>query len=294
MVAAPGSYALVTPARNEAEHIRETCESVKAQKLKPLRWIVVDDGSTDGTADIVRKYQRQMAFLRVIERLDRGYDAVGGGVVEAFYTGLRELDVGTSYIGKLDADITLDSDYYEQLIALMDVKENLGIASGQNYVRDSNGSLRIERRLPFHPVGGARLYRTHVFQEIGGLVKAAGWDTLDIVRTRMRGYDTRNYDDLRVVHLRALGTRGALRDGVLRRGRSAYLLGYSKLYFAARVGYFALTQRPRPLHAWWLLRGYLEVALKHEPPIASKAEREWLRHYQLRRLARLNREPLQQ
>lgn len=292
-VTAPGNFALVTPARNEAEHIRETCESVKAQKLKPERWIVVDDGSTDGTADTVREYQADLPFLRVIKRRDRGHDAVGSGVVEAFYTGLGELDVRPSYLGKLDADITLEPDYYERLVAIMDATENLGIASGQNYVRAADGSLRIERRLPFHPVGGARLYRMHVFQEIGGLVKAPGWDTLDIMRTRMRGYDTRNYDDLRVLHMRALGTRSALRDGVRRRGRAAHLLGYSRLYFAARVGYFALTQPPRPLHAWWLLRGYLEAVLSHEAPITSKAEREWLRNYQLRRLAHLNREPPQ-
>jgi glycosyltransferase involved in cell wall biosynthesis len=278
------AYALITPARNEATRIEITIASVAAQTHAPARWIVVDDGSTDGTAEIVERYLPHLPYLRLRRRRDRGFDAVGGGVVATFMDGLQALDVDTPYFGKLDADIQLEPDYYERLVRILDGRPTLGIASGQNYVRASGGRVAVERRLWFHPVGGARLYRSDAFKSIGGLVESPGWDTLDVVRARMREWDTRNFDDLRVMHLRPLGTRSALREGVRRRGRSAYLLAYSPVYMGLRVIWFALRHRPRPQHAWWLLGGYLDAALARETPIVTPEERRWFRRFQLRRL----------
>jgi biofilm PGA synthesis N-glycosyltransferase PgaC len=288
-VTARSSYSVITPARNEAARIGSTIASMAAQTHPPARWIVVDDGSKDDTAAIVRTAMARLPFLRLVTRSDRGFDAVGGGVVATFMDGLRALDVDAPFIGKLDADIELEPEYFEKLIGRFDAEPRLGIASGQNYLRGDDGQLTMERHLPFHPVGGARIYRRGTFDEIGGLVESPGWDTLDVVRARMRGWDTRSEDALRVIHVRPMGTRGALQGGVRRRGRSAYLLGYSPLYMALRVAWFAVTHPPRPQHAWWLLRGYGEAALKREPPIASPEERRWLRRFQLRRLVGLDR-----
>jgi poly-beta-1,6-N-acetyl-D-glucosamine synthase len=282
----PRPYAIITPARNEAARIKLTIEAVASQTHPPSRWIVVDDGSTDDTARIIEAQLQRLPYLRLVRRGDRGFDAVGGGVVAAFNDGMKALDADVPYFGKLDADIEVGADYFERLVGILDEEPRLGIASGQNYLRGSDGRLRIERHLRFHPVGGARLYRKEAFADIGGLVESPGWDSLDVLRARMHGWLTRTYDELEVIHVRQMGTRGALRDGVRRRGRAAYLLGYSPLYMAARVGWFAMTQRPRPQHAWWLLSGYVKAAAKREERIVTGEEMRWMRRFQNRSLIR--------
>jgi poly-beta-1,6-N-acetyl-D-glucosamine synthase len=282
----PSPYSIITPARNEADRIGLTIAAVAAQTHPPSRWIVVDDGSSDETATIVEAEMRRLPFLRLVRRGDRGFDAVGGGVVAAFNDGLAALDVKVPYFGKLDADIEVNADYYERLVRILDAEPKLGIASGQNYLRGEDGALRIERHLPFHPVGGARLYRSEAFDDIGGLTQSPGWDSHDVLRARMHGWETRTYDELEVVHVRQMGTRGALRDGVRRRGRAAYLLGYSRLYMAARIGWYAVTEKPRVRHAWWMLQGYMQAALKREQRIVSAEEMRWYRRFQVRSLLR--------
>ena len=283
------SYALITPARNEAQHIVTTIASVAAQTHAPARWIIVDDGSTDQTAAIVAEHLTRLPYLRLVRQGNRGHDAVGGGVVARFNDGLRALDLLVPLFGKLDADIRLESDYFARLVAIFDSSPALGIASGQSFVEGPDGSCRTERSLRFHPTGTARLYRARTFDDIGGLVESAGWDTLDVMRARMRGWETRTFDELRILHLRPLGTRDSLRNGVKQRGRSAYVLGYSPLYMAARIAWFAVTQKPRPLHAWWLLRGYASAVLDGETRIATAAERRWLRRFQHRLLLGIER-----
>lgn len=276
-------YCLITPARNEAANIDYTLSAVTAQTLLPTRWLIVDDGSTDSTADIVREWTGRFEYISLVQRADRGSDAVGGGVVEAFKSGLGCLDeCDFAYLGKLDADVEIESDYFETLIQRFEQSENAGILSGQSYVRLEHG-LRREPFQPYHPLGSARLYRYRCFVDIGGLVSQPGWDTLDVIRARMQGYHTEAIDDLKVIHRRPMGTRGELREGVQRLGRISYLLGYSQMYFALRV-FFHAFRRPYLLRAWWLLRGYFGAVVHSEQRITSDAERRWLRRFQLRRL----------
>ncbi len=287
----PGSYILITPLRNEAATLRRTVASVAAQTNPPRRWVAVDDGSTDRSAELLHAASRELPFLTVVTRPDRGFDAVGGGVVEAFAAGLAALAGETArYLGKLDADIEVGRDYFARLAERMDADPRLGIASGQNYLRDARGRLRVEPHAAFHPVGGARLYRWSVFTAIGGLVASPGWDSLDVLRAGRLGYDTRNYPDLEAIHLRPMGTRGELREAVLRQGRVSHLLGYSPLYLAARMAAHAL-RSPVPRRAWWLLRGYLGARRAAEPRIATPEEVSWLRRSQLRRLLGLGPPP---
>jgi glycosyltransferase involved in cell wall biosynthesis len=276
-------YCLITPARNEAEHISRTLHCVISQTLPPTKWLVVDDGSTDETARIVRDHAERFDFISLVQRPDRGHDAVGGGVVEAFNLGLSTLrDFDLPYLGKLDADVEVDPDYFETLIKRFEQTAHAGIMSGQNYLRVDD-RLEAERHQRFHPVGGARLYSSDCFQQIGGLVATPGWDTLDLIRARMHGYHTEVFDDLRVIHRRPMGSRGKLREGVQRHGRTSFLLGYAPIYFALRVLVYVF-RKPYLLRAWWLLKGYLIAAFHREPGITTPAERRWLRRFQINRL----------
>ena len=148
----------------------------------------------------------------------------------------------------------------------------------------------MEPHASFHPVGGARLYRWHVFTAIGGLVASPGWDSLDILRAGRLGYATHNFADLQAVHLRPMGTRGSLREAVLRQGRVSHLLGYSRLYFAARIAAHSL-RAPVLRRGWWLLRGYLAARRTGESHITTPHETRWLRRFQRRRLFGLGPPP---
>lgn len=276
-------YCLITPARNEAPHIARTLASVTTQTLPPAKWLIVDDGSTDATARIVSDWAERFDYIHLVRRADRGHDAVGGGVVEAFNVGLSMLhDFSLPYLGKLDADVEIEPDYFERLIERFEHSTSAGILSGQNYLR-ADDELIPERHQRFHPVGGARLYRYECFRRIDGLVPMPGWDTLDLIRARIHGYHTEVFDDLRVIHRRPMGSRGELREGVQRLGRISHLLGYAPVYFALRVLVYAF-RKPYLVRAWWLLKGYLISAGRRERRITTDEEHRWLRRFQRMRL----------
>src|SRR5262245_29814801 len=125
-------YVLISPCRDEAEYVARTLDSVAAQTVPPTLWIVVDDGSTDGTSQILDEYAARLPYLRVVHRINRGRRAVGPGVIEAFYAGLDGIDLGGfDYVCKLDMDLDLPPRYFEILMERMEEDERLGTTSGK-------------------------------------------------------------------------------------------------------------------------------------------------------------------
>src|SRR4051812_18430293 len=105
-------YAIITPARNEAEHIQLTINSVVAQSVRPQKWVIVNDGSSDDTGKVIDAGARQHSWITAVHRADRGFRAAGGGVVEAFYNGFAQLGSEPfDFIVKLDGDLSFDPNY---------------------------------------------------------------------------------------------------------------------------------------------------------------------------------------
>src|SRR6476646_3122011 len=144
-----GDYCLISPARNEAEYIKETLDSVLAQTVLPKRWIIIDDGSTDATPKILADYAAKHDFIEVHGRVDRGRRALGGGVVEVFNLGMEMLaDDPAEFVCKLDVDLILPPHYFERLLNEMAKDERLGSVSGKPYFRvggQDSGPLKSER-----------------------------------------------------------------------------------------------------------------------------------------------------
>jgi len=279
------AYVLISPTRDEATHARYTLESVVQQTVRPRLWVIVDDGSTDDTPDILDHYAQQYDFIRVIRRDDRGERRVGPGVVDAFYTGLAEIDLSRfSYLGKLDLDLELPADYFETLMQRMEADPRLGTCSGKPYYR-KNGRLISEGCSDEMSVGMTKFYRVRCFEAIGGFARQVMWDGLDCHTCRMHGWKARSWGDtpaLRFIHRRPMGSsdKHVLR-GRARHGYGQYLMGTSPWYMAASVVY-RVTARPRILGALAMGWGYSRAALSKARPLPSPETQAFIRRFQMR------------
>src|SRR5262245_6339824 len=166
-------YLLISPCRDEAQYLRSTLDSVAAQSVPPALWIVVDDGSTDDTPQILKEYAARLPYLRVVRRHDRGHRRVGPGVIEAFYDGLAQVRLDDfDYLCKLDMDLTLPARYFELLMQRMEGNPRIGTTSGKPwFIHPQTGALVPEVCGDEMSVGMTKFYRVSCFREIGGFVR---------------------------------------------------------------------------------------------------------------------------
>jgi glycosyltransferase involved in cell wall biosynthesis len=276
-------YLLISPCRDEADYMRITLESVRAQTVAPDLWIIVDDGSTDGTRAILDEYERRLPYLRVVRCADRGRRSVGPGVVEAFNAGLRSVDPRDyDYLCKLDLDLELPRGYFEELIRRMQAEPRLGTCSGKPYFPAGDGRMVSEACGDEMSVGMSKFYRTECFLEIGGFVPAVMWDGIDCHRCRMLGWSAQSYDDprLRFVHLRPMGSsQHGLWRGRWRHGSGQWFMGTGFGYMSASA-LFRMGRRPllQGGLAMWL--GYVSSLLTRKPRYEDPRFRAFLRSYQ--------------
>src|SRR5271170_5513575 len=193
-------YVIITPVRDEEAYIRHTIESVVAQTIQPAEWVIVDDGSTDGTGSTIDQYSKQFSWIQTVHRENRGFRQAGGGVVEAFYDGHHMLRCNDwDFIVKLDGDLSFESDYFQQCLEAFRKEQTLGIAGGNIY-HNIGGKLVIEKNPRFHVRGATKIYRRACWEAIGGLWPAAGWDTIDEVKANRLGWKTCSFADLHLLH----------------------------------------------------------------------------------------------
>ncbi len=278
-----GSYVVITPMRNEAATVRTTIEAMLRQTRRPLVWFILGDGSTDGSYEIVEEYTAQNDWIRLVRLEDRGFDLVGQGVAEVLNRGLEMIrEIPSDYVVKLDADLNLPDDYFERLIDEMKNDPMLGIVSGHPYVMENDRKL-LERHSDYFPAGPARVYRRVYLEAIGPFARSVGWDTVDILRMRVRGYSTRILHDLEFHHMRRMGTRRGYIDGMVRDGRNAYLTGYDPMFFVARAIYNA-RYAPWILRSICMLWGFFKASVTRLPRVVSREEMMWHRMFQRQRM----------
>jgi glycosyltransferase involved in cell wall biosynthesis len=276
-------YVIVSPVRDEQQYIERTIGSVVRQTIKPAVWMIVDDGSRDGTGKIIDDYARKYSWIKAIHRADRGTRVPGTGVIEAFYDGYHFLGSEEwNFIVKLDGDVGLQPDYFQRCFERFNQDPKLGICGGVMYCPYENG-LRLESNPVFHVRGPIKLYRRACWEAIGGLIKAPGWDTVDEVQANRLGWRTRSFSDLKVIHYRPTGAaQGAWRDGV-KMGRAAYVTGYHPLFMMMKC-LKRVFQKPYVIvaiaHGYGFVTGYL----KRIPQVKDRALIRYVRDQQIRRL----------
>jgi poly-beta-1,6-N-acetyl-D-glucosamine synthase len=288
------TYALVTPARNEAENLRRLAGCLAEQTVPPAAWLVVDDGSTDGTAELARELSAELPWLEVLS--SRGGENDDGPLesgrrsgrdVIAFKQGVEALEHEPDVVLKLDADVSFAPDFFERLLQEFQTDPRLGIAGAVCWERDGD-----EWR-PYHVTGGhvrgaTRAYRWQCLLDVSPLEERIGWDAVDELRANLRGWRTRSIESLRFYHHRRLGERDGARREWEAQGRMAHYLGYRISYLLARTLWRARTETA----AIAMLTGYAAAALSREPRCADDL-RAHLRHEQrLRKLPVRLREAL--
>ncbi len=282
-----GRYVVITPARDEERFIGHTIQSVVEQTHRPQEWIVVDDGSKDGTAEIVRQRTCDHDWIRLIEMPGGRERKLGGGVVRVFNEGLRNLRTQDyEFVGKLDADLSLPRDYYEFLLRRFAENPRLGIASGCTFIRIGE-RLVWERTFEMHTRGALKVYRRKCFEDIHGLVAALGWDVVDDHKAQFVGWETQSFRNLMVIHHRQMGSshKGIL-AGRMRWGETQYVLNYHPL-FALSSGVYRMTERPFVIGGLAMWYGYLRAYLVGGERIAEGELKVWIRRGQVERLKRL-------
>jgi glycosyltransferase involved in cell wall biosynthesis len=255
-------YVLITPAHNEEKFIRKTLESMAGQTALPERWVVVDDGSTDGTAQIVGEYVRRFPWIDLVRRPQRR-DRSFAGKVHAFNAGRDRISsLPFDVIGNLDADLSFDPDYLEFLLRKFSEDPKLGVA-GTPFTEDggydtAQDSFEGEN----HVAGGCQLFRRQCFEDVGGYISnpAGGIDWIAVTTARMKGWRTRSFPQKRFHHYRTLGTAGRSDLAAsFSYGEKDYYLGGSPVWQIFRVVYRAAK---RPVDGVGMFAGYSWAALR--------------------------------
>lgn len=280
----PPSYAVITPVRNEAEHIEFTIDSTLRQTILPKRWVIVNDGSTDQTGEIIDRAAARHPWIHTVHRRDRGYRQAGGGVIEAFYDGYELVEQASwNYLVKLDGDLGFEPDYFEKCFQEFERDASLGIGGG-TILNLIDGRFVLDEKVPlFHVRGATKIYRRACWHHIGGLLKAPGWDTLDEVKANMRGWTTRSFSNIFLRHYRPTGLADGTWNSWVKNGMANYVSGYHPLFMALKCLKRTI-EPPFLLAAAGLLYGFASGYVKKLPQVTDGELIHYLRTQQLRRL----------
>lgn len=278
-------YVLITPARNEESFIEKTLESMVHQTVVPVKWVIVNDGSTDTTGAIVGRYAEKYDWIEAVNlpvRKERNFAAK----VYAFNAGLERLNhVEYEIIGNLDGDVSLDKDHFEFLLGKFKEDPRLGVA-GTIFREEGYSSETDSFEGQKHVSGQCQIFRRQCFQEIGGYFanKAGGIDWIAVTTARMMGWKTQSFREKSFFHYRHLGTaERSVAAAMFSYGEKDYYLGGHPLWELFRVGYRML-KRPYLTGGLALGLGYGWAMLRREKRPVSKELMEYHRREQMQKL----------
>lgn len=281
----PLDYVLITPARNEADHIEKTVRSVVSQSHRPLRWVIVSDGSTDATDAIVERYLPDNPWIELVKlppRKERNFAAK----VHAFNAGLERLK-GLSYevIGNLDGDVSFDPDYMAFLVGKFETMPELGVA-GTHYIEGDFHSFHDSYINVHHVNGQVQMFRRACYEDIGGYVpiQGGGIDWVAVTTARMKGWLTYSFSEQVFHHHRVMGTAGGnVLQARFHYGKKDYFLGGHPLWQLFR-GSFQMAKPPYVVGGLALIAGYAWCWLKGQQRPVSRELMTFHRSEQMARL----------
>ncbi len=281
------SYAIVSPVRDEGRHVRRTLEAVIAQTHRPAEWVVVDDGSSDETPDIVAGYATEHPWIRLISSNRQGGGrARGSPIVEAFAQGRAELRARPEVTVKLDGDLYLPPNYFAWVAEVFAREPSAGIVGGVGLVWDGSW-WTPEKAARHNVVGYAKAYRTDCLDDIGGLQRSMGWDGIDEYSARARGWRVHVLSELPILHFKQRGSEQDWWRARWEEGLGNAFMGYRVDFLVLRALYRGLVERPPLLSGLVLAAGYCWARLVRRSQVHDPAARALLRAEQRVRMRAL-------
>jgi poly-beta-1,6-N-acetyl-D-glucosamine synthase len=277
-------YIMISPVRNEEKNILMTIKAVCSQTIRPIKWIIVDDGSSDRTPEIVEEHAEEMNWISLMRLPDRGYyDLVGGGEIKAFYKGYEQIKGQEfDFLVKLDGDISFSATYFEDIFKEFSENPRLGIAGGTVFYQEGE-KLIPEKGYRYHVRGAARAYRRQCWSDIGGVLDSLSWDAVDVYKARMLGWETMSFENIQMIHHVKTWTKGGLIRGMMRSGRLNYLMGMHPLFLFAKVVRLCFI-RPYMVRGLIMALGFIRSYILCEKRAVDGELMEYIRKEQIKRL----------
>ena len=279
------SYVVITPVRDEEEHIQSTIESMVRQTVLPKEWVIVDDGSKDGTGKIIDEYASRYPWIT-----GRPPQRTAASERPAAVWWMRSMtDIGAltlpairDFIVKFDGDLTFEADYFEKCFVEFNRDPKLGVGGGSDLLchrwqKEIRGSPRIPCQ------GRHQNLSEDCWDSIGGLLAAPGWDTMDEVKANSLGWSTRSFPHLHLIHQRDTGAVDGLWPTLVKYGRANYICGYHPLFMIAKAG-VRLAKKPYLIGSIGLMYGFISGYVRRVPRVNDQAAIAYLRRQQICRL----------
>lgn len=275
-------FYIVIPAHNEEDFIGNMLQSIVDQSLLPTKVVVVNDASTDGTQKIIENFSNKYSFINGIHLDSEKVHEPGSKVVNAFYKGLESLDTNYDFIGKFDADLILPSNYFEKVFKLFSSDQKIGVAGGNLYV-EKNTTWEYEAISEKTKVRGPiKLYRKACFNDIGGLKKSIGWDTVDELIARYHGWKIKTDTSLRVKHLKPTG-KVYTEKAKYSQGEAFYKMRYG--FWLTIVASAKLASKKNDVQVFKnALKGFLEAKKEKPDFMVSEKEGEFIRNLRWKKI----------
>lgn len=280
---------IITPFKNEQSSIERTIESVIKQSLLPVKWLMIDDGSDDKSPDIVKHFQEKYSFIYYHRRSKQiNGRATGNNVVEVFNEGIQvaeQLNLQWDIVSKFDADIVIErNDYFEFMINKFTLYPKLGNASGVTYILNESKNKVFESMHKWHTQGQAKFYRKSCLEAIGGLKPFKGWDGIDDILARSKGYITEKFFEQELWHLYPTQTRSA--EGGFKKGLLRESMGYRNMGYPFYMYLFKALKilKERGIYSAWLYFYYGVKATISSKPLVSKEEEKVVKRFMIKRL----------
>lgn len=275
-------FQLIIPAHNEANFIGKTLQSLVEQNFLPTKIVVVNDGSTDNTSEIVQGFIQAYPFVHLVENFTAKEHSPGSKVVEAFYKGLETLEEDIEVICKFDADLIFPKNYLERINQIFEENPKIGIAGGFCYV-EKNGQFVLERLTNNDHVRGAlKAYRKSCFFEIGKLKPSMGWDTADELLARFHGWGIKTDKSLHVKHLKPTG-KTYTKTARFKQGEAFYKLRYGFWLTFIASGKLAFLKKDFYFFQY-CLQGFFRAKKQNLPYLVSEEEGKFIRDFRWKKM----------
>ena len=276
------NYYIVIPAHNEEKFIALTLESLVHQSILPKKVVIVNDNSTDNTAEIVVAFAEKHPWISLINKTSEAIHLPGSKVIQAFQKGLEALDDNYDFIVKADADLIFPKNYFETIISHFKADAKIGMAGGFAYI-EKNGDWILENLTDKDHIRGAfKAYRKECFQQIGGLKPARGWDTVDELLSKFYHWKVVTDASLKVKHLKPTGANYN-KTARYKQGEAFYTLGYGFLITAIASAKLAMMKKKPSLFIDYI-NGFWKAKSAKKPLLVNDEQAKFIRNYRLQKM----------